>query len=397
MNIDGSEQINLSSNFHENWFPEFSPAGSQIVFVSQHHRIGEIQIMNTDGTGNYHLTEEDGGDYSPNFSPDGAQIVFEANRDVGESEIYLMDANGENQTNLTNDPGDDLMHQFSPNGDQIVFVSNRDGNEEIYIMDINGENQLNLTINDGSDLDPAFSSDGSTIIFISNREENYGIYTMEPDGSNLTYLSTNSDGDYSPNYSLDRTKILYQSHINDNYELFMMNADGTNQINLTNDNGSDKEPRFQPYVVLDSIEIEYMEDWNLISLPLVVEDQEYEVLFPESIEGTLFSFDETYIQETEIIFGNGYWLRFNSSGNVLITGVVIDEWIIEMNHGWNLIGSITHPIEIEYLLEENELIIPGTVFEFNGSYVNAESILPGKSYWLRTFEEGIIILSSQNQ
>ena len=76
MNIDGSEQINLSSNFHENWFPEFSPAGSQIVFVSQHHRIGEIQIMNTDGTGNYHLTEEDGGDYSPNFSPDFSPDFF---------------------------------------------------------------------------------------------------------------------------------------------------------------------------------------------------------------------------------------------------------------------------------------------------------------------------------
>ena len=177
----------------------------------------------------------------------------------------------------------------------------------------------------------------------------------------------------------------------------MMNADGTNQVNLTNDNGSDKEPRFQPYVVLDSIELEYMEDWNLFSLPLVIEDQEYEVLFPESIEETLFSFDSTYVQQEELEFGRGYWLRFNSSGNILITGVVINEWIVEVNHGWNLIGSITYPIEIEDILEENELIIPGTVFEFNGSYMNAESILPGKSYWLRTFEEGFIILSSQNQ
>ena len=68
MNADGSDQINISNNYHDNWFPEFSPDGSQIVFVAQHHRIGEIQMMNTDGSGNYHLTEEDGGDYSPRFS-----------------------------------------------------------------------------------------------------------------------------------------------------------------------------------------------------------------------------------------------------------------------------------------------------------------------------------------
>jgi dipeptidyl aminopeptidase/acylaminoacyl peptidase len=379
------------------YFPNFSPEGTHIVFEANRDVGGsEIYIMEVNGENQTNLTNDSAIDQFPQFSPNGEQIIFISNRD-GNFEIYIMDENGGNQTNLTNDPGDDMMHQISPNGDQIVFVSSRDGNDEIYIMDMNGENQMNLTINDGSDLDPAFSSDGSTIIFISNREENYGIYTMEPDGSNLTYLSTNSDGDYSPNYSLDRTKILYQSYIDDNYELFMMNADGTNQVNLTNDLGNDKEPRFQPYVAIDSIEFEYMDDWNLVSVPLVIEDQGYEVLFSESIEGTLFSFDSTYAQQEELELGRGYWLRFNASGNILITGVVVNEWIIEVNHGWNLIGSITYPIEIEDLLEENELIIPGTVFEFNGSYINAESVLPGKSYWLRTFEEGFIILSSQNQ
>jgi len=307
-----------------------------------------------------------------------------------------MEINGMNQTNLSNDPGDDFMQFYSPNGEQIIFVSTRDGNEEIYIMDIDGENQFNLTMDDGSDLEPAFSPDGSKVIFISNREGFYGIYTVNTDGSELTYLSTSSNGDYSPNYSSDGSKILYQSYINDNYEIFMMNADGTNQINLTNNNGSDKEPQFQPSLVQDSLEIEFTVDWNLIGLPLGLVNQGIDSIFPESIAGTLFSFDETYFQEQEMEFGNGYWLRFNSNGSTFLSGIVINEWIIEVSSGWNIIGGISTPVSVNDFILENNLILPETVFEFYGSYVNADILIPGKGYWIRTIQEGFITISSQN-
>jgi hypothetical protein len=120
-------------------------------------------------------------------------------------------------------------------------------------------------------------------------------------------------------------------------------------------------------------------------------------VFPESIEGTLFSFDSTYTQQEELEFGRGYWLRFISSENVLLSGLVINDWIIDVNEGWNLIGSVSTMVDANYFTTENSLIVPGTIFEFTGSYEIAESIHPGRSYWLRTFEEGVIILSSQNQ
>ncbi len=119
-------------------------------------------------------------------------------------------------------------------------------------------------------------------------------------------------------------------------------------------------------------------------------------MFPESSEVTLFSFEETYLQEQELELGRGYWLRFNSPGNVLLIGTVINEWIIELQEGWNLIGGVSQSIAIEELVSENDLIIPGTVFEFTSSYENAEVLLPGKGYWLKTVADGFITLSSQN-
>ena len=112
--------------------------------------------------------------------------------------------------------------------------------------------------------------------------------------------------------------------------------------------------------------------------------------------GTLFSFDSTYAQQEELEFGRGYWLRITSSGDVLFTGVVIDVWIVEVNEGWNLIGGISQSVYIDELISENELIIPGTIYEFTGSYENAEFLFPGRGYWIRMIQGGFITLSSQN-
>ena len=54
--------------------------------------------------------------------------------------------------------------------------------------------------------------------------------------------------------------------------------------------------------------VEYTEGWNLIGLPLIVDDSDYQIQFSESIEGTLYSFDGSYDPEETLTQGNGYWL-----------------------------------------------------------------------------------------
>lgn len=75
----------------------FSPDGSRILFTAV-DRGGdlEIYVVDVDGAGLRALTDNDANDYFPNWSPDGSTIVFSSNRS-GVLDIYLMDADGANQ------------------------------------------------------------------------------------------------------------------------------------------------------------------------------------------------------------------------------------------------------------------------------------------------------------
>ena len=94
-----------------------------------------------------------------------------------------------------------------------------------------------------------------------------------------------------------------------------------------------------------------------------------------------------------MIEGDGYWLRFDSAGNSTITGNSINELIISLNEGWNLIAGISNPIDISLIQDPDGVIVPSTVYGFSTEgYSNTEIIEPGKGYWIRANNPGTITL-----
>jgi len=152
------------------------------------------------------------------------------------------------------------------------------------------------------------------------------------------------------------------------------------------------------YCPADALEltITYSSDWNLVGLPLQVDGASYTILYPESIEGTLYSFDDGYSLETSLIQGEGYWLRFDEAGSITITGVSINELTISLSEGWNLISGISTPFDISDIQDPDGIIISGTVYGFtSGGYSNTENIEPGNGYWIRANNSGNIVLTSE--
>lgn len=141
------------------------------------------------------------------------------------------------------------------------------------------------------------------------------------------------------------------------------------------------------------ISMAYNVGWNLIGLPVVLENADYQNIFPECVDGTLYSFNGGYIQENELINGSGYWLRFENSGNVTITGNGLNQLVIELIQGWNLISGISWEILLENLDDPENLIISGTVYTFENGYIQIDSLQPGDGYWLRSLGIGTITLN----
>ena len=146
-----------------------------------------------------------------------------------------------------------------------------------------------------------------------------------------------------------------------------------------------------------TLTVDHLIDWNMVGLPLVVEDGNVSTIFPDAIDGTLYSFGVSYIQEETLENGKGYWLRFDDLGSSDINGGEITSLTMSMNEGWNLISGISSTIELENIIDPWEIIIEGTLFGYNGSYLYTDNLVPGEGYWLRTYDAGDITLSSSQQ
>jgi hypothetical protein len=142
-----------------------------------------------------------------------------------------------------------------------------------------------------------------------------------------------------------------------------------------------------------TLSLDHDDDWNLVGLPLDVSDPSYSMLFPDAIEGTLYEFDNGYIQSGELVSGTGYWLRFDGAGSNSVTGQGIDNLTLSLNADWNLISGVTGSVDISSIQDPGGVIIPGTVYGFSNGYFQADMIEPGNAYWLRTFEAGDVSLS----
>ena len=145
---------------------------------------------------------------------------------------------------------------------------------------------------------------------------------------------------------------------------------------------------------VDNVEFMVNSGWNMVGLPLNVENSNYENLFLNSVTNTLFSFNGQYIQEENLVPGIGYWIRITDEGNVSISGQAINELSISLMEGWNLIAGISTPVNVQNIIDPDGLIIPGTVYGFEDGYTETETMDPGYGYWLRSSGEGEITLSA---
>jgi len=142
-----------------------------------------------------------------------------------------------------------------------------------------------------------------------------------------------------------------------------------------------------------SLTIENDEKWNIVGLPVGIENNDVNDLFPNALSGTCYEYDESYSLAYSLVPGNGYWLRFSEEGSNSLEGVPIDSLSVFLSEGWNLISGPAYTCEID---DPNGIVILGTLYGYSGQYFNASELQAGMGYWVRANGDGYIVLKARD-
>jgi len=138
--------------------------------------------------------------------------------------------------------------------------------------------------------------------------------------------------------------------------------------------------------------------WNLISIgrEQTPAATGYAVakLFPGA-SSLPFKFAGSYVSDTAIWPGVGYWLKVGAGKYFRQLGAPIAaKESILVSSGWNLVGMIGDSIPAASVVGNSPTMTLGTFFGYKGGYVQTTELQPSKGYWVKTNEAGSIGMSS---
>jgi len=131
--------------------------------------------------------------------------------------------------------------------------------------------------------------------------------------------------------------------------------------------------------------------WNLLSLPNSVADPRKSTLYP-SAPGTAFYYTGSYVTIDTLRNGQGYWLRFPYSQNMILPGSPVTHDTIPLRPGWNMIGTIANPVAVAAVQQIPDGVVTAGYYVYDGGYLIADSLRPHHGYWARASAGGELVI-----
>lgn len=129
--------------------------------------------------------------------------------------------------------------------------------------------------------------------------------------------------------------------------------------------------------------------WNIISVSLLSSNMNGEVLFPTAVS-SFYTYNNGYVQIDLLENSKGYWVKFNYIQNINIVGNLVNSDQVLVSQGWNLIGVYNYPICVNNIITNPPNILISPFYGYNSGYQLADSLLPGKGYWIKANSNGAI-------
>lgn len=131
------------------------------------------------------------------------------------------------------------------------------------------------------------------------------------------------------------------------------------------------------------------EEWQLISAPV-------EEAVTATDRASIFAFTDRYEDRSELNGTEGYWIKTRTFDDEEfdLTGAGLDSVTVQLNEGWNLIGSLSENVPVA-MIDDPEGILDDSRFYIFGEtgYEPTEEIVSGNGHWVFTADEGEVEMS----
>lgn len=398
---DGSERpITEESSRH----PSYSPDGTRLAYTFYTSWLGArfsgLRIASLDGTSAQELAGAGfPNKWGPSWSPDGREVASHFSR----NNTYLVSipAGAGSWTDLTSSQGTDrwlevpvwwgdltLVPDGYPVTRSVQFGLSPLATDEMeeHLNEFEQPPMPPQNMIDGTEgyYEIRFSHDGSYGLILDLRSAARRAATwrisMRSSSRPLT-LSWNLEG-----FPSDGTLVLRDPYLRG--EILEVDMLAQSQVAI------EQEPLTTLEIVYRSpIEatVELSEGWNLVSLPVEVDDPAVQALFP----GAISAFARTavgYAPVQELEPCTGYFVNLSAATTVRWSGLALAECERDLDGGWSLIGGPMEPFAVGAIGQRPADVLV-SVFGLSGLYQQVAQLDPGRGYWAHMQQQGSLSIS----
>jgi hypothetical protein len=134
-------------------------------------------------------------------------------------------------------------------------------------------------------------------------------------------------------------------------------------------------------------------EWELLSIPFATPSAVLSA-FPSAVSRA-YSFRKAtgYAGTDTLIPGTGYWVkRRRAADPVMEASAEHTADTCELAKGWNIIGALGVPLAVADLLPDGADLLGTGVYGYSDGYFVADTLQPGKAYWVRASRDGMLTL-----
>jgi hypothetical protein len=143
-----------------------------------------------------------------------------------------------------------------------------------------------------------------------------------------------------------------------------------------------------------TINVSLAAGWNIISNPVTnpIPGDSVRQLYPTSMNAYAFEFSGGYVQRFRLANGKGYWEKFPAAIVNPITGSARASDTLNVVAGWNMVGSITCPVDTGTIVSIPAGLRSSNWFGYSSGYTPVTQIIPGRAYWVKANGAGKFVL-----